>query len=138
MNRKKEIIRILLHGFFLVSTNLFSVMAAFVAVKILSIPPDRLVQSAIALVINVIIYIVVFKVMAGIQKELMSLDNFSMMITVLLISLALLPAVFYPLHYLTQDYWSSFENLLATWPYQLIVNGICLVLNYFIFSIKKQ
>ena len=127
----------LLHGFFLVSSNLLSVMAAFVAVKVFSIPTDRIVQGAIALFINVIIYVVVFKIMNGIQKELMSLDNFSLMITVLLISLALLPAVFYPLHYLTQGYWSSFDNLLATWPYQLLVNGICLVLNYFIFSAKK-
>ena len=137
MNKKTDILRMLLHGFFLVSTNLLSVMAAFVAVKVFSIPTDKIIQGSIALFINVIIYVVVFKIMNGIQKELMSLDNFSMMITVLLISLALLPAVFYPLHYLTQGYWSSFDNLLATWPYQLLVNGICLVLNYFIFPAKK-
>lgn len=137
MSKKTDILRILLHGFFLVSTNLFSVMAAFVAVKMLSLPTERIIQSSIALVINVIIYIVVFRIMAGIQKGIMGLDNFSMMITVLLISLALLPAVFYPLHYLTQGYWSSFNNLMATWPFQLLVNGICLVLNYFIFSTKE-
>lgn len=137
MSKKTDILRILLHGFFLVSTNLFSVMATFVAVKMLSLPTERIIQSSIALVINVIIYIVVFRIMAGIQKGIMGLDNFSMMITVLLISLALLPAVFYPLHYLTQGYWSSFNNLMATWPFQLLVNGICLVLNYFIFSTKE-
>lgn len=112
-------------------------MVAFVAVQILSIPSDKLVQGSIALAINLLIYTLVFKIMNGIQKELMRLENISMMITVLLISLALLPAIFYPLHYLTQGYWSSFDNLLSTWPFQLLLNALCVVLNYFFLSRKK-
>lgn len=76
--------------------------------------------------------------MFNVQKEIMEIDDFFMLATILMISLALLPAIFYPLHYLTQGYWSSFDNLLATWPFQIVVNGLCLIMNYFIFSNRKK
>ena len=137
MNRRFSLIRILLHGFFLISANLFSIMAAFAIIQLASGGPDKILQASIALVINIGVYLTVFRVMSGIQKEIMKIDNFSMFAVILLISLALLPAVFYPLHYLKQGYWSSFDNLLAAWPFQLIVNGLCLVLNFYILRSKK-
>ncbi|MCG8308196.1 MAG: hypothetical protein MI975_12445 [Cytophagales bacterium] len=127
-----SILRILLHGFFLISANLFSIMVAFAAVKIWALPPGKLFQGSFALITNTVVYLMVYKLMSGIQREIMEIDDFSMFVIVLLVSMALLPAIFYPIHYLAQGYWSSFDNLLATWPFQLIVNGICLVMNYFI------
>lgn len=137
MKKKISILRILLHGFFLVSANLFSVAIAFVVVQISSLPSDRIIQGSIALLVNLIVYVIVYKIMNGVQKSIMEVDDFSMLSTVFLVSLALLPAVFYPLHFITQGNWSSFENLLAIWPFQMIVNGLCLILNYFIFSKRK-
>ena len=138
MKSWSSLLLILLHGFFLVSANLFSIMTAFVIIQFFSSGPDKILQSSIALIINLGVYLVVFKLMNGIQKEIMKIDDFSMFAIILLISLALLPSVFYPLHFLMQGYWSSVDNLLATWPYQLIVNGLCMVLNYFIFSRQKS
>ena len=137
MKKKISILRILLHGFFLVSANLFSVAIAFVVVQISFLPSDRIIQGSIALLVNLIVYVIVYKIMNGVQKSIMEVDDFSMLSTVFLVSLALLPAVFYPLHFITQGNWSSFENLLAIWPFQMIVNGLCLILNYFIFSKRK-
>ena len=138
MDKRFSLLRILLHGFFLISANLFSIMAAFAIIQVVSAGPDKFFQASIALIINVGVYLVVYMLMSGIQKEIMKIDNFSMLGVILLISLALLPAIFYPLHYLTQGYWSSFDNLLATWPFQLIVNGLCLVLNFYILKSKKE
>lgn len=138
MNKRISILRILLHGFFLVSVNLFSIMVAFTFVQVTSLDTDRLIQGSVALVINTIIYFAVYKLMFNVQKEIMEIDDFFMLATILMISLALLPAIFYPLHYLTQGYWSSFDNLLATWPFQIVVNGLCLIMNYFIFSNRKK
>lgn len=137
MKSWSSLLRILLHGFFLVSANLFSIMLAFVIIQSFLEEPDKIIQSSIALIINLLVYLVVFKLMNGVQKELMRIDNYSMFAIILLISLALLPSVFYPLHFLTQGYWSSVDNLLAMWPYQIIVNGLCLVLNFYILSGKK-
>ena len=136
MKKRISILRILLHSFFLVSANLFSVAMAFAIVQIASLPADKVIQASIALSLNLLIYISVFNIMKGVQKEIMEIDDFSMMSTIFLVSLALLPAVFYPLHYATKGYWSSFNNLLAIWPYQMVVNGLCMVLNYFFLKRK--
>lgn len=133
---KISVLSILLHGLFLVSLNLFSVIVAFAAMQTLYGQSDRLAQGIIALLVSFFIYFVVFRFMFGIQKEIMQIDNYTVLIIVLLVSLALLPAVFYPLHFLTQGTWSSIDNLYATWPFQLIVNGFCLFFNFHILSEK--
>ena len=138
MNKRSSLLRILLHGFFLISANLFSVMVAFVLVQVALLNEEKIIQSSLALVINIGIYWLVYKVMSRIQEEIMRIDNFSMFAIILLVSLALLPAIFYPMHYLTQGYWSSFDNLLATWPFQLVVNGLCLVMNYYLLQGEKK
>ncbi len=138
MNKWSSLLRILLHSFFLISANLFSVMVAFVVVQVAVIDEEKIIQSSLALVINIGVYWLVYKIMHGIQEDVMKIDDFSMFAIILLISLALLPTIFYPMHYLTQGYWSSFDNLLTTWPFQLIVNGLCLVLNFFIISTPKK
>lgn len=138
MNKWSSLLRILLHSFFLISANLFSVMVAFVIVQVAVIDEEKIIQSSLALVINIGVYWLVYKIMHGIQEDVMKIDDYSMFAIILLVSLALLPTIFYPMHYLTQGYWSSFDNLLTTWPFQLIVNGLCLVLNFFIISTPKK
>ena len=138
MNKQSSLLHILLHGFFLISANLFSVMVAFVIVQVALLNEERIVQSSLALVINIGIYWLVYKVMSRIQEEIMRIDNFSMFAIILLVSLALLPAIFYPMNYLAQGYWSPFDNLLVTWPFQLVVNGLCLVMNYYLLQSEKK
>lgn len=137
MKNRLEILSVLLHGVFLVSANMFSAIVSFVVVQGLTLPSDRIIQSSIALIINLGIYFAVYKLMFGVQKEIMKIDGFSMFAILLLISLALLPAIFHPFYYLTHGHWSSLDNLFTIWPFQLIVNGLCLVLNYYILSKQK-
>ena len=132
MQTGNMILRILLHSFFLISSNLFSVIAAFAIMQVSGLEDNKLVQGSIALVDNVLIDFLVYRLMSVVQKELMQLDGTSMLVAVAMISLALMPAVFYPMHFLIRGEWSTFDNLLAIWPFQLIINGFCLVLNYFV------
>ena len=138
MKKSTAILGILLHGFFLVSVNLFSLAVAFAVVQITSLPPNKLLHSGIALSVNLIIYYVVYQVMKQVQKELIVIEDFAMFATIFLISLALMPAVFYPLHYATSGNWSTFDNLLAIWPFQMLVNGLCLIFNFYILSKKVR
>ncbi len=133
-----SILSVLLHGFFLVSLNLFSIMTAIVIIQISSISNEKIIQSSIALLINVGVYFLVYKLMHGIQKELMEIEKISMLVTILLISFALLPMLFYPVDFLMSGSWSSIHKLMTTWPYQMIANGLCLISNYFIFSKTKK
>lgn len=136
MKIRLSIFSILLHGFFIVAANLFSIAIAFALIQIASLSAGKLMQSLIALSINIVIYIGVFKIMRAVQRELIEINDIAKMTTVYLISLAMLPAAFYPMYFLTQGHWSTFENVLAVWPFQIVANGICLLLNYSI--VKKS
>jgi hypothetical protein len=137
MQKQTAILRILLHAFFLISVNLFSVTMAVLILHLMKIDSNEMVQSGISLGINLLIYLAIDRLMKAMQSEVMKIDDFAMMTIVLLSSLALLPAVFYPLHFLIKNEWSSFDNVLKVWPFQLIVNGLCLVINFFILSKRK-
>ena len=103
----------------------------------MKIDANEMIQSGIALIVNLLIYFLIYKLINGIQAEVMKIDDLSMMVIILLTSMALFPAVFFPLHYLTKNEWSTFDNILRIWPFQLIVNGLCLVMNYFVISKRK-
>jgi hypothetical protein len=53
-------------------------------------------------------------------------------ITVFVMSLVWIPAIFYPIHYLTQHYISSFGNIYWMWLFQMPVNAVILFLSYVI------
>ena len=138
MRKSITVLGVLLHGFFLVSVNLFSLAVAFAVVQIASLPPNKLLQSGVALSVNLIIYYLVYRLMKQVQKELIVIEDFAMFATVFLISLALMPAFFYPLHFATRGSWSTFDNILAIWPFQILANGLCLVFNFYILSRKGR
>ena len=99
---------------------------------------SELLQSTVALGVNVGVYALVFWLMNGIQKDVMRIRDFSMLAIILISSLALFPAIFYPIHFMVKGHWSSFENIQVIWSFQVFVNGICLVANYFIFGRMKR
>lgn len=132
MKNHITVLHIFLHGFFLISGNLFSLIVAVAILQIASTNSTLVAQFIIALIINLGIYLLVYKLMKGIQKEIMEINDYFMFLTTLLISLALLPVVLNPLHYMSSGKWSTFDVFLATWPFQFVVNGLCLIFNYFI------
>ena len=113
-------------------------MMAILIVQLSGLGSEKIIQSSIALLVNTLVYFMVYKLMVGIHSDIMEIDNFSMLSIVLLISLALLPTLFYPIDFLMNGSWGSIDRMINTWPFQLIVNGICLVLNYFLLSKRKR
>lgn len=132
--RNGSVLGVLLHGIFLVSLNLFSVMLALVFSKTGFLGMEQVFHSVAALIVNIAIYVLVYRIMRGFSTEIMLIENLSAFMVILGISLALLPVIFFPMHYMTHGSAGSFNQLMKVWPYQLIVNGLCLFLNYFIFS----
>ncbi len=128
----------LLHATFLIALNLFSVNAVFILSHVLSIHMGTIVQAISAILFNVAGYYLIFRLMASLGIKVMKIDDFSMLAIILLTSLALLPAIYYPLHYTIQGYWNSFDFFVEFWPYQLIVNGLCVVMNFFILIKSSQ
>lgn len=116
----------------MVSVNLFSIMVAFAIVIVFSLSDNKIVQATLALILNLIVYLAIYNLMCRVESTIMKVDNWSMLMSILMVSLAMLPVVYYPVYYFTHGGWSSFDNLMTTWPFQVIVNSLCLVLNFFI------
>lgn len=131
-------LRIVLHGFFLISLNLFALMSAVIIMIIWGIQQGEWLRSVLALSVDLGIYILVFKVMAGIEKSLMQIDDFNMFAFILIASLALFPTIYYPMQYMIKGEWVNFNQILEIWPFQLIVNGLCLIVNYFFIDWKSR
>jgi hypothetical protein len=134
---REGIIRTLLHAFFIISLNIFSMAGGMVIIHLLEADAGNYVQPAIVVVLNLLIYWAVFRFMHGIEPKIMHLPDFSTMGIILLTSLALLPIIFYPLYFfLVKNQWSPLNNLLSIWPYMLILNALCILMNRFLLSAK--
>jgi hypothetical protein len=95
--------------------------------------PGKLIM---ALIINGSVYILIFKLMSGIQKDIMKVGGMIMLFIILLISLILFPAIFYPIHFLIKGEGPDFTIILKHWSFQVLVNGMCLFLNFTLLSKK--
>ena len=131
-------IRIVLHGFFLISLNLFALISAVIIMIFVGIQQGELFQSGIALIVDLGLYYLIFRLMEGIQKTVMQIDDLTMLAIILMASLALFPTIFYPLQYIMKGEWVNFNKILEIWPFQFIVNGLCLVANFFFSNSKSQ
>ena len=67
----------------------------------------------------------------------MRIDDRSMLIIVLLASLAFMPFLYFPLNYMIKGYWVDLKQIYSIWPYQFAVNGVCLIMNFFVLTKKK-
>ncbi len=124
-------IRIVLHAVFLIALNLFSLISGVITTIFLSNFQNDLAQSGIALIFNIAFYLLIFKFMTGIQKEVMHIDNLSMLVIMLISSLVLFPVVFIPLQYMISGNWQSLEIVWKISPFLLITNGLCLLINFY-------
>ncbi len=118
-----------MHGFFLVALNLFSIVFSIIVFRSVSFTEGGLVHGASLVMINLVIYLLVLWLMRGLHSDIMDVDDFSMLAGILVISLALLPVFYHPLYYLIKGYWSSLDNLIMVWSFQIVVNGLSLLLN---------
>ena len=137
MKKDASLTRILLHAFFLISLNLFSSILALLIVQVFGVNSSTLLQSGIAIFLNFIVYLLIFGLMKGIDAKIMRIDDFQMLAIILISSMALLPVIYLPMNYLIKGYWVGIDQLFEIWPYQLVVNGLCVIMNFFVLSKRK-
>lgn len=120
-----KILRICLHSLVLALINLVSVIVAFVVYYLLrQVSPgidQILVQAPLALLLSVTAFtlwvLFVLRFSRGLAPH--ALTEWA---GVFLGALLWTPAIFIPLHYLTQGYMTSFDNITVTWLFQIPVN----------------
>ncbi len=114
---------IILHGLVLAVINIGAILFGFM-VYVLVRPANQIaVQAPIAIVASIVATLV----WAWISRRFAAPSKASLP-WVFLIALIWLPAIFIPLHYLTQGYLADFDNVLWGWAFQAPVNAIALLL----------
>lgn len=125
-----RILRIGLHSFVLAVGCLASILVGFGFYHLLRVtwPVDQLVvQAPIAVVALILGFTSWYQVISRPALAYLRLVGWGEIIAVYLVSLLWTPLIFLPLHYLTQGYLSSADNLLAILYFQIPTNFIAIL-----------
>jgi hypothetical protein len=112
----------LLHGLALAAVNIGAVLVGFAVYKISGAGYQLAVQLAVAVVISVAAFALWYALASRLGGERLWLRGLPAYVRTYVFALAWLPALFVPLHYVTQGYWTSFANIYYTWLFQAPTN----------------
>jgi hypothetical protein len=136
------LLRISLHSMALTMTNIITIILAFglysLVNTIVSVN-QRIVQGSIAGILSILIFTFGTLVLTRIPKiKTFSLGESTDWIWTYFAAFFWVPLIFTPLHYLTQGYLTSIENITVTWIFQLPVNALALLTTYKILNPGRQ
>ncbi|MEE9457574.1 MAG: hypothetical protein V3W11_10545 [bacterium] len=112
----------LLHGLALAAINVAAVLVGFALYKISGVAYQLAVQVPVAVLISVGGFALWYVAARRLGGEWFRLRGLSGYVWTYVLALAWLPALFAPLHYVTQGYLTSFANIYYTWLFQAPTN----------------
>jgi len=116
--------RIILHATFLGCATLASILLGFGVYSLLRPINQILVQVPVAALLVLAAYLGFVWLLARIGWSEMHLRGWQQAGLALAGAMIAFALIFYVTHYLTQGYLARFDNVLATWAFQLPVNGL--------------
>ncbi len=127
-----KVFRVILHSFILSMVNIISILFGFGVYHFFMDYNQLSIQVPVGAVFSIIVFIswVIILKYKGVSWLL--LESRLEPLLILLLSLAWLPVIFIPLHYLTQGYLTTFGNIYVHWIFQIPVNLIIVIIFYFI------
>jgi hypothetical protein len=124
--------RSILHGFALTAVNVGAVLVGFAAYKILGVGHQLAVQIAVAVAISVAAFATWYYIVGRVTKGRTTLGSLGAYFWTYAFASGWLPAVFIPLHYVTQGYLTSFANIYNMWLFQAPTNALALAAAAFV------
>jgi hypothetical protein len=112
----------LLHGLALAAINVAAVLVGFALYKISGVANQLTVQIPVAVLISGAAFALWYVGARRVGGERFLLRGPSSYVWTYVLALAWLPALFVPLHYVTQGYLTSFANIYYTWLFQAPTN----------------
>ena len=116
----------LLHGLVLAAINVAAVLVGFAFYKISGISYQLAAQVPAAVLVSVAGFALWYVLARRVGGERLLLRGPSSYVWTYVVAFAWLPAVFVPLHYVTQGYLTSFTNIYHTWLFQAPTNVLAL------------
>lgn len=114
------------YGLLLSLINLISIILGFVFYYLFKTPNQIEIQLPTAVLLSCLFFTMSVFLLIKSKKEI-SMSVFSV-IRIYLFSMIWTPVVFVPLHYMTQGYLTSMENILYTWFFQAVTNILVLAM----------
>ncbi len=114
------------YGLLLSLVNLISIILGFVFYYLFKTPNQIEIQLPTAVLLSCLFFTISVFLLIKSKKEI-SMSVVSV-IRIYLFSMLWTPVVFVPLHYMTQGYLTSMENILYTWFFQAVTNILVLAM----------
>jgi len=129
-----KVFKIILHSFILAVINIIAVLFGFGVYHFFMEYNQLAVQIPVSAVFSIIVFttwIVILK-----YKNISKLfpEGWLEFLLILLFSLAWLPLIFLPLHYITRGYITAFGNIYLNWIFQIPTSIVIVLIAYFIIS----
>ena len=132
-----KLFRISLNSFILVIANIGAIYCGFIVYHLLKPANQIAVQLPIAVILSIAGYILWNLLLRINFFKKFTIKEKHEFIYIYFAALLWVPLVFVPLHYVSQDYLTSFGNIFAIWIFQLPVNLISIVVTFLIVKNKK-
>lgn len=124
------------YGLLLSLVNLISIILGFIFYYLFETPNQIEIQLPIAVLLSCLFFTMSVFLLIKSKKEI-SMSAFSV-IRIYLFSMLWTPVVFVPLHYVTQGYLTSMENILYTWFFQAATNILVLAMSKLIIEMFSK
>ena len=133
-----RIIWIIIHGLVLAVVNLSSILIGYIVYYFSGDFEQILIQAPVAFLSSILIFLLWVIIIKRIKPDNSIPLGIISYVLIFILSLAWVPVIFYPLHFFTQHYVSSINNILWVWVFQLPTNIIIIVITYFILRQSKK
>lgn len=133
-----KILETVLHGFILAVVNMIGIVFGFGVYHFLMRYNQMLMQAPVAAVFSIIVFTTWIVVLKYKNVTRLLPEGKLEFLLVFLFSMAWLPIIFIPLHYVTQGYITSFGNVYVNWLFQIPVNIFIVLIAYLIVSGKPR
>lgn len=121
-----KLIRSIVHGLALAAVNIAASLVGFAAYKISGVGHQLAVQISVAVVISVAAFALWYYVARRVTSGRTALGSLGAYVSTYALAFAWFPALFVPLHYVTQRYLTSFANIYHMWLFQAPTNVLAL------------
>lgn len=126
----------LFYGFLLSLINLMSIILGYGFYHLFKTSNQIVVQLPIAIFLSFLFFLIYVFLLIKNKKDI-NMSTFRVTI-IYLFSMLWTPIIFVPIHFITQGYITSMENILYTWAFQAVTNILVLAMTKLILEMFSK
>jgi hypothetical protein len=121
-------IRILVQALILALINLGAIIFGFIIYFVSKAPHQSSIQIPVAVVVSVYAFVLWCRILKSLHVDRLLPKGMKELALICILCLLCAPVIFVPLHYVTQGYLTSFDNIYGIWLFQIPTNFLTLAM----------